>query len=157
MNDFQDDLHKYDNEVQPDNKFGHTLRLLEQHLPVDLGDDGVHLDLACGFGHIAEPITDRFGLHYIGVDLDDQELDEVRRRGLEAHAADLTDPDVAERLRKVLDGRRLVSVTFLDGLEHLTNGTYALNALGELLAEHRAVAVTSVPNVTHLDVGIKTL
>ena len=155
--DFHPDLHKYDNEVQPDNKFGHTLRLLEQHLPADLGQDGVHLDLACGFGHIAEPIKDRFGLHYVGVDVDDHELEQLRERGLEAHAADLTDPDVAERPRKVLDGRRLVSVTFLDGLEHLTNGTHALEALGELLAEHRAVAVTSVPNVTHLDVGIKTL
>lgn len=153
MNDF----HKYDNEVQPDNKFGHTLRLLADHLPADLGSDGVHLDLACGFGHIADPIADQFGLHYVGVDVDDHELDQLRERGLEAHAADLTDPDVGERLRKILDGRRLVSVTFLDGLEHLTNGTHALNALGELLAEHRALAVTSVPNVTHLDVGIKTL
>ena len=64
---------------------------------------------------------------------------------------------MGERLRKILDGRRLVSVTFLDGLEHLTDGTHVLVALGELLAEHRALAVTSVPNVTHLDVGIKTL
>lgn len=151
------DQHKYDNAVQPDNKFGHTLRLLREHLPADLGEGGVHLDLACGFGHIADPIKDEFGLHYIGVDVDDHELDQLRDRGLEAHAADLTDPDVAERLRKILDGRRLVSVTFLDGLEHLTDGTHALDALGELLAEHRALAVTSVPNVTHLDVGIKTL
>lgn len=151
------DQHKYDNSVQPDNKFGHTLRLLAAHLPSDLGQDGVHLDLACGFGHIAQHIKEQFDLHYVGVDVDDEELDQLRERGLEAHAADLTDPDVAERLRKILDGRRLVSVTFLDGLEHLTNGTHALNALGELLAEHRAVAVTSVPNVTHLDVGIKTL
>jgi hypothetical protein len=151
------DQHKYDNAVQPDNKFGHTLRLLQEHLPADLGEGGVHLDLACGFGHIADPIKDTFGLHYVGVDVDDVELDQLRERGLEAHAADLTDPDVGERLRKILDGRRLVSVTFLDGLEHLTNGTHALNALGELLAEHRALAVTSVPNVTHLDVGIKAL
>ena len=151
------DQHKYDNAVQPDNKFGHTLRLLQEHLPADLGENGVHLDLACGFGHIADPIKDAFGLRYVGVDVDDHELDQLRERGLEAHAADLTDPDVGERLRKILDGRRLVSVTFLDGLEHLTNGTHALNAVGELLAEHRALAVTSVPNVTHLDVGIKTL
>jgi hypothetical protein len=151
------DQHKYDNDVQPDNKFGHTLRLLTEHLPSDLGEGGVHLDLACGFGHIADHIKEAFGLHYIGVDVDDLELDHLRERGLEAHAADLTDPDVGERLRKVLDGRRLVSVTFLDGLEHLTNGTHVLDALGELLAEHRALAVTSVPNVTHLDVGIKAL
>jgi len=150
------DLHKYDNAVQPDNKFGHTLALLERHVGADR-DGAVHLDLACGFGHIAEPIVDAFGLHYVGVDLDDLELDALRSRGLEAHAADLTDPEVGDRLVKILDGRRLASVTFLDGLEHLTDGSHALAAVGRLLAEHRAVAVTSVPNVTHLDVGIKTL
>ena len=52
------DQHKYDNSVQPDNKFGHTLRLLAAHLPSDLGQDGVHLDLACGFGHIAQHIIE---------------------------------------------------------------------------------------------------
>jgi SAM-dependent methyltransferase len=150
------DFHKYDNEVQPDNKFGHTLDLLQRHLPPP-GEDAVHLDLACGFGHIAEPIVDLFGLHYVGVDIDDGELDVLRERGLEAHALDLTDPEVGDHLRKVLDGRRLASVTFLDGLEHLVDGSHVLAALGDLLAEHRAVAVTSVPNATHLDVGITTL
>jgi glycosyltransferase involved in cell wall biosynthesis len=48
-------------------------------------------------------------------------------------------------------------VTFLDGLEHLGDGSHVLTALGDLLAEHRAVAITSVPNVTHLDVGLTTL
>ena len=153
MNDRQ----TYADAVQPDNKFGHALRLLEAHLPTERGDNGVHLDLSCGPGHIAEAIEDWFDLHYVGIDLDDRALDEVRERGHEAHTADLTDPDVAERLRKVLDGRRLVSVTFLDGLQHLTDGTHALDALGELLAEHRALGVASVPNVTHVDVGIKTL
>ena len=38
----------------------------------------MHLDLACGYGHIAEPITDAFGLDYIGVDLDDHELEQLR-------------------------------------------------------------------------------
>lgn len=150
------DVHKYDNAVQPDNKFGHTLALLEKHIGSS-PDDGVHLDLACGYGHIAPEIQQRFGLHYVGVDVDDDELDELRKRGLEAHAVDLQDPQCAVLLRKILDGRPLVSLTFLDGLEHLTNGSHALTAVGELLNEHRAVAVTSVPNVTHVDVGIKTL
>ena len=151
-----DDFHKYNNEVQPDNKFGHTLDLLQRHLPPP-GEESVHLDLACGFGHIAEPIIDMFGLHYVGIDINDTELDTLRGRGHEAHALDLTDPHVGDSLRKVLDGRRLASVTFLDGLEHLVDGSHVLAALGDLLAEHRAVAVTSVPNVTHLDVGLTTL
>ncbi|KRF36533.1 methyltransferase domain-containing protein [Nocardioides sp. Soil805] len=150
-----DDFRKYDNEVQPDNKYGHTLDLLQRHLPP--GQEGVHLDLACGFGHVAEQIIDRFGLHYVGVDVAETELDAVRARGHEAHVLDLTDPEVGDHLRKVLDGRRLASVTFLDGLEHLGDGSHVLAALGDLLAEHRAVAITSVPNVTHLDVGLTAL
>ena len=51
--------HKYDNEVQADNKFGHTLELLARHMPEDAAG-GVHLDIACGFGHIAEPLIDTY-------------------------------------------------------------------------------------------------
>lgn len=143
--------------VQPDNKLGHAMRLLEAHLPTERGDDGVHLDLACGSGALAEPLGEWLGLRYVGVDIDGDALAALRERGLEAHAVDLAAPDVAERLRAVLDGRRLVSVTFLDGLQHLSDGSHVLHALGELLAEHRALAVASVPNVTHLDVGLKAV
>jgi SAM-dependent methyltransferase len=154
------EAHKYDNAVQPDNKFGHTLVLLERHLgarEVEEDTQAIHLDLACGYGHIADPIIDKFGLHYVGVDVDDDELDTLRERGLEAHAADLTDPDVADRLAEIIDGRPVASITFLDGLEHLTDGRPSLRAVGSILAANRAIAVTSVPNVTHVDVGLKTL
>jgi ubiquinone/menaquinone biosynthesis C-methylase UbiE len=148
--------HKYDNEVQPDNKLGHTLELLARHLPENpVG--GVHLDIACGFGRIAEPLVDAHGVHYVGVDIDEAALEDLRSRGHEAHVADLSDDGAADALLKILDGRRLVSVTFLDGLEHLTEGSFALEAVGRLVSQERAVAVLSVPNVTHLDVAIKNL
>lgn len=148
--------HKYDNEVQPDNKFGHTLELLDRHLPENpVG--GVHLDIACGFGHIAEPLVDAHGVHYVGVDVDEAALEDLRSRGHEAHVADLGNDSASDALLKILDGRRLVSVTFLDGLEHLTEGSFALEAVGRLVSQERAVAVFSVPNVTHLDVAIKNL
>ncbi len=148
--------HKYDNEVQPDNKFGHTLELLARHLPENPAG-GVHLDIACGFGHIAEPLVDAHGVHYVGVDIDEAALEDVRSRGLEAHVADLGNDGASDALLKILDGRRLVSVTFLDGLEHLTEGSFALEAVGRLVSQERAVAVLSVPNVTHVDVAIKNL
>ncbi|MET0820411.1 MAG: glycosyltransferase [Aeromicrobium sp.] len=147
--------HKYDNPVHPTNKFGHALDLLERNL----GDaaDGIHLDIACGFGHIAEHIVEKFGATYVGVDIDEAELAQLRERGYEGHQADLSRPGATELLRSIIDGRRVVSVSFLDGLEHLTDGQFALAAIGEVLAEHRAVAVISVPNTTHIDLGIKTL
>jgi 2-polyprenyl-3-methyl-5-hydroxy-6-metoxy-1,4-benzoquinol methylase len=148
--------HKYDNEVQPDNKFGHTLELLARHLPENpVG--GVHLDLACGFGRIAEPLEDAHGVHYVGVDVDEEALMSLRSRGHEAHVADLSNDGASDALLKILDGRRLVSITFLDGLEHLTESSFALEAVGQLVSQERAVAVLSVPNVTHLDVAIKNV
>ncbi len=60
-------------------------------------------------------------------------------------------------LRTVLAGRPLASVSILDGLEHLVEGHHVLAAISNLIAEHRALCVLSVPNVTHLDVGIKAL
>lgn len=146
---------KYDNAVGPYNAFGHTLDLLERHVPN--GAEGVHLDLACGFGHIAEEVRSRFGLNYVGVDIDPEELREVAARGLEVHDVDLSTPGVLDRLRTVLDGRPLVSISMLDGLEHMPDGEPVLEAVATLVWEHRAIAVFSVPNVTHHDVAVKNL
>lgn len=148
--------HKYDNPVHPTNKFGHALDLLERNLGADSAG-GIHLDIACGFGHIAEHITEQFGATYVGVDIDEAELVQLRERGYEGHQADLSQPGATELLRTIIAGRHVVSVSFLDGLEHLTDGQFALAAIGEVLAEHRAVAVISVPNTTHIDLGVKTL
>jgi glycosyltransferase involved in cell wall biosynthesis/2-polyprenyl-3-methyl-5-hydroxy-6-metoxy-1,4-benzoquinol methylase len=149
-------FHKYDNSVQPDNKYGHTLELLRKHIG-SVPPGGVHLDVACGFGHIAEPLIDMFGLTYVGVDIEADFIKELVERGHEGHIADLTSTALTEEFRRIIDGRELVSVTFLDGLEHMTDGSHVLRAIGDVLAEHRAIAVTSVPNVTHLDIALKNL
>jgi hypothetical protein len=146
--------HKYDNAVGPYNAYGHCLELLERHVAPS---DGVHLDLACGLGPIAEPVHASHGVHYVGVDFDTATVETLRERGFEAHALDLNSPDVEQDLRRVLDGRRLASISMLDGLEHLVDGQHVLAAISALLAEHRTLGVLSVPNVTHIDVGVKTL
>ncbi len=148
--------HKYDNPVHANNKFGHALDLLERNLPAGV-EGGVHLDIACGYGHIADHLIEKFGVHYVGVDIDESELKELHDRGLEGHPADLSTAGAIDIFRTILAGRRLVSVSFLDGLEHMTDGTHALDAIGTLLSEHRALAVISVPNTTHIDLGVKTL
>lgn len=148
--------HRYDNEVADDNVYGHALALLAEHL-ADGAAGGVHLDLACGFGHIAEPVTERLGLHYVGVDVDPDALAALADRGMECHSARLDEAGATKALLRILDGRRLVSVTFLDGLEHLTTGAHALEAMSQLMSSQRAVGVISVPNVTHLDVAIKSM
>lgn len=146
----------YDGQVSADNKYGHALDLLAERLGAE-NRDRVHLDLACGFGRIAEWLVKLHGVHYVGVDISDLRVQALKERGFEAHVGDLEADDVANFLDKVLDGRRLASITFLDGLEHITNGARVLEAIGTLLARERAIGVLSVPNVTHLDIGIKAL
>lgn len=138
------------------NVYGHALELLARNLPSDAAGR-VHLDLACGRGDIAEPARQRFGVEYVGVDIDEAELKELTSRGFEAHVADLASSQVAARLREIVGGRSLASITFLDGLGQLNDGTALLAAIADLAAEHRALVVTSVPNVTHIDIGVKTL
>lgn len=146
--------HKYDNEVGPYNAYGHCLELIGRHTSPS---SGVHLDLACGLAPIAEPLIESHGIQYVGVDFDAATVEILRGRGFEAHVTDLNSPQVEEDLRTILAGRPLASVSMLDGLEHLVEGHHVLAAISTLLAEHRALCVLSVPNVTHLDVGIKTL
>lgn len=150
--------HQYDNDVHPDNVYGHTLDLLRRHTATPGPDErGVHLDVACGFGNIAEHVRDELGLEYVGLDVDPDELAALSGRGFETHQVDLMASELADRLDELVAGRRVVSVTFLDGLEHLVDGSVALRALAALVADHDAFLVTSVPNVTHLDVAIKAL
>lgn len=146
--------HKYDNQVGPGNAYGRSLELLRRHV----GDsEGVHLDLACGLGPIARFVRDDLGLDYVGLDFDAESVRVLGERGFEAHWADLNDEDVHTFLVKILAGRPLASVSCLDGLEHLVSGEHLLAAISRLLAEHRALAVFSVPNVSHLDVAVKNL
>lgn len=146
--------HKYDNQVGPRNAYGRSLELLRTHVT---GRDGVHLDLACGLGAIARFVRDDLGLDYVGVDFDKESVRLLGERGFEAHWADLNDEGAHEFLVGLLAGRPLASITCLDGLEHLVVGEHLLAAVSRLLAEHRALAVFSVPNVSHLDVAVKNL
>lgn len=146
--------HKYDNAVGPYNAYGHCLELLSR---TTSPSTGVHLDLACGLGPIAEPLIASHGIQYVGVDYDADTVRILEERGFEAYTADLNSPQVEDDLRRILAGRPLASVSMLDGLEHLVDGQHVLEAISALLAEHRALCVLSVPNVTHLDVATKAL
>lgn len=147
----------YDNPYSFENVYGHSLAILQRHESVRDGVRSVHLDLGCGYGRIAEEIEDRLGLHYIGLDFDASSVESLLSRGKEAHrvnfSTDLT--ALKEVLASRLQGRRIASITILDVLEHLPEPTATLTAIRELLQEHGALLVTSVPNGVHRDVGFK--
>ncbi len=143
----------YDNPYYSDNVYGHTRSLLED---LGIARGGVHLDLGCGYGRIAEALRDELGLQYLGMDMDEGGLASLRQRGFDALSCDLRDPAVVERnVREALGSRRLGSISIMDTLEHLPEPPRLLEVVYRLAREHGAALTISVPNVAHRDVGFK--
>ncbi len=137
----------------PENVYGHVVRLLDRHVPTR----GVHLDIGCGFGAIAEPLT-ALGFTYIGLDMDKDALTELRERGFEAILCDLSRPDgLAQHVLRTLDGRRVSSVTMLDIIEHVVDPLPMMAIAHDIALAQGCVLVTSVPNTGHHDLGVKLL
>jgi len=149
----------YDNAYHEDNVYGLALGLLKRYVkPAGITADGIHLDIGCGYGRVAEPLTQALGLTYVGVDADPNGLASLHGRGFEVHQLALGDEDeTAARLEAVVAGRRVVSISFLDTLEHLANGGAVLNAIRRIATPGASFVVMSVPNVTHVDIASKLL
>ncbi|MFB2584789.1 glycosyltransferase [Herbiconiux liukaitaii] len=147
---------KYDNAYSPENLYGHVIHLLGRHLGNEIAPGSIHLDIASGYAAIGEVVEGEFGLHYVGVDIDQLAVSEVSKRGLEAHVANLEERgSIAATLKRVIAGRSVASITVLDGLEHIADGSELLAAIRGVVVEHSAVVLFSIPNVTHRDVGYK--
>ena len=136
-----------------DGVYGRAVALVGEHGR----PDGVHLDLGCGFGAIAESLRDA-GRTYLGGDSDREGLDDLAARGFETVPVDLQDvPAAMAAVTEALAGRPVASVTLLDTLEHLTSGPELLAALRELAEPTGAPLVVSVPNIAHRDIALKLL
>lgn len=146
----------YDNAFYDDNVYGHALELLRRSRGEAKGEPGLHLDIGCGYGRIADPLVAELGLTYVGVDADAGGLAALAARGFETHELWLADEDETfAALERIVAGRRLASVSMLDTLEHLANGDATLRAIARLAVGHGALVVLSVPNVTHADIGFR--
>lgn len=119
---------------------------------------GVLVDIGCGHGAVAEPLRE-MGFDYVGLDVDPEAVEALRRRGFEATRCDLGDPDdLARALDVALADRDLAGLVMLDCLEHLVDGPRVLQELQAFSRAHGSPPlVVSVPNVTHVDLGIKLL
>ncbi|WP_162241845.1 methyltransferase domain-containing protein [Pseudorhodoferax sp. Leaf267] len=146
----------YDNAYAYDNVYGHVVELLRRHRPFK-AEDGVHVDLGCGYGRMGEAVQGELGRHYIGFDIDAQAVSSLASRGLEAHVLDFNAPVAS--IRQIIDGhlagRKVLSISMVDVLEHVHPPALALEVVRRLVADHGALAVLSVPNLAHRDVGFK--
>lgn len=146
---------RYNFPFSPDSPYAHIVELITSNV----AERGVVLDLGCGHAAIAAPLVDA-GFQYVGCDADRSTVDHLRSSGLaDAHLVDLTDvAALAGRLDQLIAGRRVVAVTALDVLEHLSNPDEVLTALHAWMstcgAEYLGV---SVPNVAHVDLASKLL
>jgi glycosyltransferase involved in cell wall biosynthesis len=148
----------YDNRFEWDNVYGHAVKLLIRKRAVGHGDgkDGVHLDLGCGYGRIAERVISDLRIDYVGIDGAPDGVASLRGRGFEAHELLFeTYEHTLSQIDEILAGRKIASLSMLDTLEHLTNGDLVLRIIRELIGRNNAPAVLSVPNVAHSDIGFK--
>lgn len=118
----------------------------------------VVVDLGCGYGAIAEPITS-LGLTYLGVDVETSSVKALEARGMEVLVGDLTTPDVLlGELEAKLAGRAVAAICMLDVVEHLADPGPVLDCVRQFaLSLGAPPLVVSIPNVTHLDLGVKLL
>jgi hypothetical protein len=145
----------YDNPYYHDNVYGHALDLLRRTFGGTAGGH-IHLDIGCGYGRLAEPLTAELDLTYVGVDGDEGGLESLRTRSFEAHHLWLGEEEATfAALEQIVGGRPVASISMLDTLEHLADGDATLRAISRLAQQHAALVVISVPNVTHADIGFR--
>lgn len=148
-------MKEYPREFGEEGSHGHCHRLLARSGL----SGGLVLDLGCSSGPLAEPVAD-LGFDFVGADIDAGAVEAVVARGFEGHVLDLSgDEDALHGALATLVGdRTLAAVLLLDVIEHLVDPGPLLRALARLDAERGDVhLIVSIPNVTHVDVGIKVL
>ena len=144
----------YQHEYLPLSVYGNVVSLLRD----SVSGRGVHLDIGCGYGAIAEPVRDEFGLTYIGFDLAEDGLESLNNRGFATFRIDLAEPSSAEEtIRAATVGKTISSITLIDILEHLANGADILAMLRRIAASDNAPLVLTIPNVSHKDISLKLL
>lgn len=138
-----------------DTPYSRALALVERHRT---HADGVVVDLGCGYGAIAEPI-ESLELSYLGVDLEPSGVKDLSERGMETMVADLGTPDALfSDLERVLEDRPVAAICMLDVLEHLPNPSVVLERVQQFAQKVGGPPlVVSIPNVTHVDLGVKLL
>ncbi|MGL4606644.1 MAG: methyltransferase domain-containing protein [Eubacteriaceae bacterium] len=121
---------------------------------------GVHLDIGCGYAAIRFGIIESEILNqdYIGVDGDSETVEILQKEGVEAFCYILSNKnDGYEKVKEILKGREIASISIIDVLEHLINPEEILELIHRLATEYNAPVFLSVPNISHEDITFKLM
>jgi len=108
------------------------------------------LDVGCSTGNFGEALERLKGCTVVGVDVNEQDIEQAKSRISEAHVFDITTPGARERFG-MFD-----VVVFADVIEHFPEPGAVLRAARELLADE-GVLVYSIPNMGHVSVRLDLL
>ncbi|MFK8024917.1 MAG: glycosyltransferase, partial [Ilumatobacter sp.] len=161
---------KYDFELSPTSTYARAARLVSDGLTAD-APNGCVVDLGAGVGVLGQALA-AHGVDYVACEYEPASVDEMRRRGVDAHVLDLTADDVVDRILQQITidaDRPIVAVTALDVVEHLPDPERSAEVLAELVDRITAeqsgfdstpeapMLVLSIPNVAHFDLGAKLM
>lgn len=141
----------YEFDFNDSSPYGAVIRLLAGADP----HGKIVLDIGCGAAAVADPIT-ASGAVYVGIDVDASAIEILVARGLEGHVVDLTAPDLATSLEKIISARSVAAILCLDVLEHVPDPSAVLTAIGAV-ADQDAELIISIPNVAHVDLARQLL
>lgn len=149
------DEYPYKFQYAIDNVYGHTVSLLGQF---DFPQQGIHLDIGCGWGAISDKLIENQKVHYIGIDAAQDAVDHLHSQGKEAYTYQLTSHHAnLEFFENILNGRTISSISIIDTFEHVLNIEELLQTVATLSRKYHAPVVISVPNFAHDDVVFKLL
>lgn len=116
---------------------------------------GLVVDLGAGAGMIGRKLV-KLGFGYHGLESHPGGLQLMAEQGLSCSECDLTDLAKVKTILDTFDN--IAAFCLLDVIEHLVNPQDLLTLLSECaLRQKSAFLVVSVPNVTHIDLGLKLL
>jgi 2-polyprenyl-3-methyl-5-hydroxy-6-metoxy-1,4-benzoquinol methylase len=113
-------------------------------------DGATVLDVGCSTGNFGEALEQLKGCTVTGVDLNENDIEEAKRRITAAHVFDISGPGARELLGT------FDVVVFADVIEHLPDPRAALKAVHGLLNEG-GILVYSIPHMGHISVRLDLL
>ncbi|MFA5899539.1 MAG: glycosyltransferase family A protein [Hyphomicrobium sp.] len=141
--------------LSPDCLTANVVALLRRNLRA-VNRDGrgvrVHLDVGCGLGDAADVLRDELGLTLVAVSDNDDQVDFLRARGVEAHCVSLEQPELTLSAISRLVGERSVASMSLLNMRGTAYPPALLSSVQRLAGAHdEAICIISAANVAHVE------